>query len=51
MQDKILGMKIADAMYCFDVYFDNIEDPDDYYIEFGRWVGAQLESECEEGGL
>lgn len=44
----MLEMKIVDAMYCFDVYFDNIENPDDYYVEFGRWVGEKIEADKKE---
>lgn len=48
MKDKILNMKIVDALYCFDVYFDGIEDPEDYYVEFGRWVEKKINAEREE---
>ncbi len=42
MRRVILNMKIVDALECFDVYFDGIEDPEDYYIEFGRWVEEKM---------
>lgn len=51
MKDKMLNMKIVDALECFDVYFDDIEEPDDYYIEFGRWVGEKIEAERDEVAL
>lgn len=42
---KALDMKIVDAMYIFDAYFDGIENPDDYYVEFGRWIGSKVEAD------
>ena len=38
----IMHMTIDEALKCFDVYFDAIEGPDDYYIECGRWVEEKM---------
>ncbi len=35
-------MTMDEALKCFDVYFDGIEAPDDYYIEFARWVEEKM---------
>ncbi len=45
MRSRILAMTMDEAMKCFDVYFDGIEDPEDYFIEFGRWVEEKYNDE------
>ena len=38
LQTKTLG----ELMHSFDTVFDGIEDPDDYCIEFGRWITTKM---------
>jgi hypothetical protein len=42
MRKRILEMRIYDALEYFDAYFDDIEQPDNYYVEFGRWIEEKL---------
>jgi len=43
-KDKvIIDLTIIEAMEIFDVYFDGIENPQDYFIEFGKWIGERYE--------
>ncbi len=45
----IIELRIVEALEIFDVYFDGIEDPDDYFIEFGRWVGEKHAELLKQG--
>lgn len=34
---------ITQAIKQFDKYLEGCEKPDDYFAEFGRWIGVKLE--------
>ena len=42
---RLLSMTMDEALKCFDVYFEDIEQPADYFVEFGRWVEEKYNDE------
>ena len=48
---RLLNMTIDEALKCFDVYFEDIEGPEDYFVEFGRWVAEKYDIEVVQAGV
>jgi hypothetical protein len=48
MYDLMLNTTIVEALGQFDKVFDELGGSDDFYGDFGRWIGEVIEKEQVE---